>query len=95
MSIASPSTSRMFDTTLPASEPRTTLGQAVSDCEESDDQLGRVAKLAFRNPPDARSPNARSVLGRFADEPRERYQSAAARTNRTVSPAWKAYARRR
>ena len=51
--IAAPSTSRIFETTEPVSEPRTTAG-SPRDGEERDDQLGRVAEARVEEAADAR-----------------------------------------
>src|SRR3954470_21144544 len=48
---ATPSTSRMFETTLPASEPRTTFGSDALTAKSAMISSGALPKLAFRNPP--------------------------------------------
>ena len=76
----------MFETTEPVSEPRTTLGQAVGDREQRDDQLGRVAEARVQEAADAGAGVLGGVLGRLADQPRERDQARSAeRTNSAVS----------
>ena len=72
--IATPSTSRMFETTEPVIEPRTTSRQAVRDGEQRDDQLGRVAEARVQEAADARAGVLGRVLRRLADQPRERDQ---------------------
>ena len=60
--------------TLPVSEPSTTVGQAVRDGEERDDQLRGVAEGGVDEAADTGAGVVRGVLGRLADEPRERDQ---------------------
>jgi len=48
---AAPSTSRMFETTLPASEPRTTLGSDSLTAKRAMISSGALPKVAFRKPP--------------------------------------------
>ena len=67
-----PSTSSRFPTTLPVSEPRTTSVSPSVDREHRDDQLRRVAERRVQEAADARAGVVRGVLGRLADQPRER-----------------------
>ena len=58
--------------TLPASEPSTTTGRFAPTAKSATISSGAFPKLALRKPP---MPGARvlgRVLGRFADQPRER-----------------------
>ena len=64
----------MFETTEPVSEPRTTSGKSVGDGEQRDDQLGRVAEARVQEAADPRAGVLGCVLGRLADQPRERDQ---------------------
>src|SRR4051812_12685918 len=50
-SIATPSTSRMFETMLPASDPRTTPGSESAIASSAMISSGALPKLAFRKPP--------------------------------------------
>ncbi len=71
-SIASPSTSRMFETTLPVSEPRTTSGQIALIASNAMISSGALPKLALRKPPTPGADVLARVLRRLADQPRER-----------------------
>ena len=62
------------------------LGEAVVDREEGDDQLGRVAEGGVEEAADAGARVVGRVLGRLADQPRERDQASAASTKSTVDP---------
>jgi hypothetical protein len=48
--------------------------EAVRDRDGGDDQLGRVAEAGIEKAADPRPRVLRRVLGRLADEPRERYE---------------------
>ena len=75
----------MFETTEPAIEPRTTFGQPVGDGEERDDQLGSVAEARVQEAADAAARVLGGVLGRLADQPRERHQRERRRARRALS----------
>ena len=64
----------MFETTEPAIAPRTTFGSPSRDGEERDDQLGRVPEARVQEAADAVARVLGRVLGRLADQPRERQQ---------------------
>ena len=61
------------------------LVQPLVDGDQRDDQLGRVAERGVEEAADPRAGVLGRVLGRLADQPRERDQRGAARTNSTVS----------
>ena len=87
--IAAPSTSRMFETTEPVIDPRTTFGQAVGDGEQRDDQLGRVAEARVQEAADPRARVFGRVLGRLADQPGERDQRGGGEQESVVASRWK------
>ena len=64
----------MFETTLPAIEPRTTSGRLSLTAINGDDHLGRVAEARVEQTADARARVLSRVFGRFADQPGERDQ---------------------
>jgi hypothetical protein len=72
IAIASPSTSSRFETTLPASEPRTTFGSPSATAKTAMISSGAFPKLAFRKPPIPGPVCSAGLLGRFADQPGER-----------------------
>ena len=73
-SSAAPSTRRRFETTLPVSDPRTTSVSPSFTAMSAMISSGALPKVAFRNPPMPRARVLRGVLGRLADQPRERDQ---------------------
>ena len=64
----------MFETTLPASEPRTTSGSDALTANSAMISSGALPKLAFRKPPIPGPGVLARVLGRLADQPRERHE---------------------
>ena len=79
----------MFETTLPASEPRTTSGSAALTAKRAMISSGAFPKLAFRKPPipgPVCSP-ACSVASPISHA--SGMSEAAAATNSVVSPTWK------
>ena len=72
-------------TTLPVSEPRTTSVSPSLTAMQRDDQLRRVAEGRVEEAADAGPGVLGGVLGRLADQPRERDRAtSAASTNSTV-----------
>ena len=67
-----PYTSRRFEITLPESEPRTTTGRFAPTAKSATMSSGAFPKLALRKPPMPGPGVLRRVLGRLADQPRER-----------------------
>jgi len=53
------------------------LGQPVVDCEQCDDQLGRVAEACVEEAPDSGARVLCRILRRLADQPRERDERGA------------------
>ena len=87
-SSAAPSTSRMFETTLPASEPRTTPGRSSAMAMIAMMTSGALPKLALSNPP-IRGPvcsPACSVASPISHA--SGTSEMAARANRTTLPGW-------
>ena len=72
--IAKPSTSRMFETTEPVSEPRTTDGSPSATAKSAMINSGALPKLAFRKPPIPGAGVLGGVPRRLADQPRQRNQ---------------------
>ena len=60
--------------TLPVRDPRTTSVRPFVHGDQRDDQLGRVAEGRVQEAADPRARVLRRMLGRLADEPRERDQ---------------------
>src|SRR3954454_8211573 len=84
---AKPSTSRMFETTEPVIEPRTTSGSPSRTASSAMINSGALPTLAFRNPP---TPAPVCSAACSVDSPISHASgtsAAAATTNRTTSPA--------
>ena len=64
----------MFETTEPVERSAHDAGQAVRDREQRDDQLRRVAEARVQEAADAGAGVLGGMLGRLADQPRERHQ---------------------
>ena len=80
----------MFETTLPISDPRTTFGSPLPTAKSAMISSGALPKLAFRKPP---IPGPVCSAACSVDSPISQARgtsAAAARTKRTVSPAWNA-----
>ena len=73
----------MFETTLPASEPRTTSGSDALTAKSAMISSGALPKLAFRKPPIPGPGVLAGVLGRLADQPRERHERDAAEATKS------------
>ena len=65
----------MFETTEPVIEPRTTSGSPSLIASSAMISSGALPKLAFRKPPTPGPVCSADVLGRLADQPRERHES--------------------
>ena len=61
------------------------LGQALGDGEERDDQLGRVAEAGVEEAADPGAGVMGGVLGRLADQPRQRDQGRGGEDETSVS----------
>src|ERR687888_732634 len=90
-SIVTPKTSSRFETTLPASEPRTTFGRSSETAKSAMISSGALPKLAFRKPP-IPGPVCSAACSVASPISHASGTSAAAATaNSVTSPAWKAY----